>query len=782
MRLAPPQPFRKSSQELLSDVFARLSEKYPGLEASPTDPGWLMLEQAAWLVEGLTEQMDDYPLALMQSFLRLAGAKIEPAQPSLVAVCVDVSGTQEIDPGVVRFFSQQDETLPSVEFAPAERVVLAALVPQSVVGFSDGELYTSEQDLSAGHTVALRRDQPSRAFDGQRVVLVVAPHGENFAERLRAAVATVEAGPAGWLRFEVSEAGKGALRVVAHIDPGNAFDAPGGITTGGVTSARWGFLPESGWRPPVYIASRDGIPVEDWGADPLPGLAATGVKLEMLDVEAGIPVEDLLVLEAVPIPLEACAAVWRAIVAVDSSLEGATPSIQRRFSPPVDGAPAWLQVVLDKGGWSDISGRDNLVVHVGIAGFATTARFGLVTPIGERRDVRVLGVSAAGQLRPLGAAPGWRVGLVDADAAVGLMEVSSFDVALEPDILSLLVEVADQGGSLLINPLLCIQAPVVRDGREVTVEREVPEAVSLLNDAVVDAEVIDRVTSAVNPAGGAILAALDLASFTHVSNGKIRSIENYAGMTMDAGTGTLTLNAPDRHGQRTAFRRGDVVGLEWYRRTDGEVGNVAAGSITLVEGAPLVVSVTNPLGAFHGKALESDEAATKRLFGNGDGIPVLPADFEREIRNALGSAGSSWFVRVWTHAERTLLNTDIWPPVSVGKARPLQSAAFETALRGAGPETLCVVLGPTDRQITAAELVDAAQKVENVRVRISKRFAPFRKTIVGAFFPLEGDGVVSAALPAVNPGTVGTVSDSHGHSTRARGKTFLNAAIVRVKK
>lgn len=781
MRLAPPNPFRKSSQELLADVHARLTEQYPGLEASPTDPGWLMLEQAAWLVEGLTEQMDDYPLALMQSFLRLAGAKIEPALPALVAVCVEVSGTQEIEANVVRFFSQQDEESPSIEFAPAENIVLAALLPQTVAGFSDGELYTGDPDTSDGLAVELRRKQPSRAFEGQRVVLVVAPHGENFAERLRAAVESVEAGPAGWLRFEVTEAGKGALRVVAYIEPGNAFDAPGGVTTGGPTNARWGFLPESGWRPPVYIASRDGIPVEDWGADPLPGLAATGIKLEMLDVEAGIPVEDLLVLEAVPIPLEACAAVWRAIVAVDSSLEGATPSIQRRFSPPVEGAPAWLQVVLDRGGWSDLSGRDNVVVHVGIAGFATTARLGLVVPVGQRRDLRVLGISTAGQLRPLATVPAWRVGLVDADAAVGLRDVSAFDVALESDILSLLVEVAGEGGKLIINPVLCIQAPMVRDGREVTVEREVPQAISLLNDAVVDAEVLDRLTSALNPVGRDILTALDVASFTHVANGKVSACANFSGMAVDSGSGTLTLNMPDRSGQRTHFRRGDIVGLDWYRRTDGDAGNVPAGAISLIEGADLAVSVTNPLGAFYGTALESDEAATKRLFGNNDGIPVLPSDFEREIRTALGSAGGGWFVRVWTHAERTLLNTDIWPPTKVGTARDPLAAAFESSLRGAGPETLCVVLGPTDRRITAAELVDASQKVEAVRVRIAKRFAPFRRSVVGGFSPLEGHGLTSVVLPAANPGTVGTVSDHDGNTAIARGKTYLNAAVVRVK-
>ena len=42
-------------------------------EYDATDPAWVILEQAAWLVELLSEQLDRYPYHLVQEFVHMMG-------------------------------------------------------------------------------------------------------------------------------------------------------------------------------------------------------------------------------------------------------------------------------------------------------------------------------------------------------------------------------------------------------------------------------------------------------------------------------------------------------------------------------------------------------------------------------------------------------------------------------------------------------------------------------------------------------------------------------------
>ena len=66
MRVPPPGLLKVDRGLLLQDVRERLAERIPhyaNLDQDPTDPGWLLLEQAAWLVELLSEQLDAYPYA-----------------------------------------------------------------------------------------------------------------------------------------------------------------------------------------------------------------------------------------------------------------------------------------------------------------------------------------------------------------------------------------------------------------------------------------------------------------------------------------------------------------------------------------------------------------------------------------------------------------------------------------------------------------------------------------------------------------------------------------------
>jgi hypothetical protein len=84
MRIPSPPSLRLDRTELLALVRQRLAES--GLPVQPgdlTDPAWLLLEEAAWMVETLSGQLDRYPAALMQQALAVMGASLEPARPAV---------------------------------------------------------------------------------------------------------------------------------------------------------------------------------------------------------------------------------------------------------------------------------------------------------------------------------------------------------------------------------------------------------------------------------------------------------------------------------------------------------------------------------------------------------------------------------------------------------------------------------------------------------------------------------------------------------------------------
>ena len=58
LRVPPPASLKLDREALLRDVRDRISERLPhygpDTEPDPTDPGWILLEQSAWLVEILS--------------------------------------------------------------------------------------------------------------------------------------------------------------------------------------------------------------------------------------------------------------------------------------------------------------------------------------------------------------------------------------------------------------------------------------------------------------------------------------------------------------------------------------------------------------------------------------------------------------------------------------------------------------------------------------------------------------------------------------------------------
>jgi hypothetical protein len=230
------------------------------------------------------------------------------------------------------------------------------------------------------------------------------------------------------------------------------------------------------------------------------------------------------------------------------------------------------------------------------------------------------------------------------------------------------------------------------------------------------------------------------------------------------------------------------VELRWYRRTDGADGNVPPGAIRVVEqdGAQgaLVVAVTNPRASFFGSARETDDAAIDRLFGPSDPTPVLPADFERLFRHALGTRGRGWTVRCWTYAERALMTTALWPPARLGAEPDEELRRLEAEIAGAGPERLLVLVGPTEGAMTAADLGWARQTIRGVCAQIGRRVPTVRDAVVGRLWPLvlEVDGEKPAVhLPCFAvEGLPGTLVDERGRRAPAPRGLLLNGMVTEV--
>ena len=120
MRVPPPNLLKIEKDNLLEDVRSKLSEKYPDYAApedgDATDPAWVILEQAAWLVDLLSGQLDQYPYSMVQEFVHLMGGQLSPAVPSLGVMIANPleAGEVTLDPQTTspwRFFTLQTEEL-----------------------------------------------------------------------------------------------------------------------------------------------------------------------------------------------------------------------------------------------------------------------------------------------------------------------------------------------------------------------------------------------------------------------------------------------------------------------------------------------------------------------------------------------------------------------------------------------------------------------------------------------------------------------------------------------
>jgi hypothetical protein len=335
----------------------------------------------------------------------------------------------------------------------------------------------------------------------------------------------------------------------------------------------------------------------------------------------------------------------------------------------------------------------------------------------------------------------------------------------------------------LMNALLVINAPVVRDGRELPISRTVPESATLLHPHIVTPGVMAQVLGEPLPdETAAVLSGLRLASFPVRGGEPVRDLQ---GVQVDPTSGELAVNAPDAEGRLRTFRPGEALALVWYRRTDGAHGNVEADAIAYAEQpprtTPWIAGVRNPLPAFYGADREDEKDGMERLFSSSEGLPVLPADWERAVRQALGARGAGWVVRCWGHAERALLSTALWPLADpLGEAEVRQLA---TALGRAGPETLLVVLGPAEGRLSDEDLAWAKLVVSGLVRRTARRLPRVREALVGRFWPLRLREGSASRFPCFElPEMRGTLVDDRGRTGQgadAPGAVLLlNAAAM----
>jgi hypothetical protein len=752
------------------------------------------MEQAAWMVEVLSEQLDAYPFAVIQHLVNTMGGHVLPAVPAVgfVTVTPATSGVLESppdQPAPWRFLTGQTEQLDSVEFVPVEaRVDVHPAVVASAHLLTRGELHdiaTIDQD--GKRTVWSREATPSPLFRGERARwVIIATDADAVAEALRGAVARLAERGVGWLVLSVETVGQ-RVTLEAAIDPLAAFAsmAPEGLLPEGDLTAPWGALDDCAWTPTLRVSNHPALPPRLRGSRPLP--AGDG-HIVLPGVPAHFPLAQLFSSPPAPLPSNVVTAIWDTLVHLDLRLQPLRPLLRRALE---DDGRSWVSAALDANLWSGLVARGtSSIYHVrGLPGTRTSLRVVLAVEAEDGEHTPTVQAWPEGEDRALGTSPvaairRWGLPLPNPDVGRAMLLVVAYDIPVPPLARAMVVVVGGPAPVFFaLDGLLVINAPAVRDGREVEVERSIPEVIDLLHGDLVTAPVMQTLLGGPLPSDtSALLAALPLG---HVTASDGLPIRDWKGILVDPSDGTATINTLDAEGRARTFRSGSRLMMEWYRRTDGASGNVPAGAVELVEAEAgartALIAAENPLATYHGAARESERAALDRLFGPRGENPVLASDYERLVRGALGSRADGWNVRVWGYAERTLVTTMLWPVPQLGDAEDPGTARLAQELRSAGPETLLVALGPQTGPMSEADLDWARRVVRRAVSAGGRRLPGLHDAIVTRCWPLSltPRGTARGPLPSFST-LPGQLRDASGRSADApRDVLLLNAAIVR---
>ena len=770
MRVPPPNLLKLEKDTLLEDLRNKLAEKYSDYttpeDGDATDPAWVILEQAAWLVELLSEQLDRYPYSMVQEFVHLMGGKLNPAIPALGIMIANPLEAGQIvveqnKPSPWRFFTLQTEELDIIEFTSVEpNVHVRPCSVMSMVEVVNGEMFLiggPKSEAGIGAQEAWRSyKHRSRIFDTEWVRYdLTTSNAQALVETLEGAIEALEERKIGWLEFRVEQSSNIKVSVFARLNLAKVFLGfqPAGLSEGSDVRGHWGTLDNSTWKPPVRISSIPAVPSRLRDQEPMPGGRRGTILIPNLP--EGFETENLLERKSMPLKKDVVDAIWETLTHMDQKLAPMNVSVSRGVQPSDDERePTWISSVLDQELWSDLIDRTELrLIHINVGqAYPTPGVFRVATVLkGVAEDdipkVRIFGIDDNGMERvPLGANIAWKLRLPDPNAGQRMVLVVAYDIQLSETHNEILMVTEADPMAVMCNCLLVGNLPVVRDGRQIEILRNIPEAVNLIYDDLINKDVIDNLLRYnISKEVAKLLNNLPLSYFP-VKNGV--SIIDFKGVYLDptsmVGEGALMrLNAPDRTGHTESLRPGRVVTLDWYRRTDGMYGNVARGDIQVVEQPnnvePVLLGVHNPLDTFYGLQREEEQEAIDRMFNPSGRIAVLPTDWERDIRVKLGKRARGWMVRCWSHPERTLVSHDFWPPrtneTAVAQRKGFQSQIER--LNNAGTDTILVIVGAKDRLISDAEVDWARGEIEKSIQSQLRRLPLVREVIVMKFWPLQ---------------------------------------------
>lgn len=747
MRVPNPPSLRIDRRELLKSIEGDLRKRAPQLNlADPTDPGVMLLEQAAWMVETLSERLNRVPERTLEQITQLLGLELQAARPAIgvVVLSVDVPGALNVtreSPAPLRFVSPATERSWATDWVPLEPSVflgedeIAALLHVENRQLAVRAMGTAEFPGSGFVQVG----PPNRAdlFDQVEIVAWISTTTPNEdAEKLRANLHVLTK-TRKWLRARIISPEKGeASRVglALSVDLPAALDGLVPVQQAGLAPQLHLPLSDVGpFRLELRYADLPEVPPEIRGM-PVPSEGRGQHRhLIVSGLAWGLPVDRLLAAPASPPSTLLARSAWEELT-LGTSLHARAHQLRYELHPirEADLQPWARAMVRFHPQWEEqfSSGAKYLVlIRLGEHDQPRTARVGLLGK-SPRPSFWVLGEDWA----PTTATGAWT--LLVATSPGQHMGFSAWDVRIPAGSRWLLGVVEGNLDAAAANPILTINAPTVRDGRGVPIVHTTPELVTLLRKDIVTRDGVDRdrahplLQDPLGAPGGAseLLNRFPIASISTSDGG---SIDDWVGVGLDAATGELSLNAPDEEAFTRQLSPRTTVKLQWYRYTDGAAGNLPVGAIRQLQGEKgtslQVHGVYNPIPTFGGLDREPAGAAIERLLASGGGFPIVPADFERLVRHALRRRGKQWVVRCWTASERRLLPWTWWSPDG---QRTDHQRTLQSKLDLAGAETLLFVVGPPGSDATDTEMLQAEQAVREALTELKKRLPLVRDALV----------------------------------------------------
>ncbi len=804
MRFPDPTPRHLKRAELLDHVREELRRRYPsfaGVLDIPGDPGWMLLEQAAWMAEVTSEVLAEQPREVIEYLLALLGRDLRPATPAIGVVALAVERHGVLDgASPPALFAPTTAGREQVDFTLVEPQV--PLVAGRITGsyrLSRGQLFgqhIDRVDFPHGLVLVGPQERDLSLVDSERILYRIERHPdpvlEAVLEKLVAAFNEGSAADVGWLSLSWERRGAG-VDLTASIDVAAPFPEDGLERR----PRRYGRIGD--WRP--EILARPGLP------GVVAVLDATGTPA-VLECPAELPAAQLLRPSEVA-PERFPETLWnhfRVVLASDGEQLPHAPPWSRSVVSERR-TPRWLRELPFSAHWSRVSESSGALLSFDLGAMEPEREFRVALLLdGADVDYRPPAIEV---LMENGTAPQieaeWSLvlprprALGPGVAHVAVYGLNSQHVRASGTVVLHPVRRGPGGGRVLgamLNPALVLNAPAGHDGRTVHVGLKAGE-VDLLWPDLVDRRVLRRVEEGFPGATARplreLLDGFDVAQLEIWRRGVLQEeLTDWHRMRLDPSVGRAQYGVPDHKGER-ALAAGVDVRIVSYRRTSGARGNLDEGEIQGFEQSetdrPKLIGVTNPLPTHLGEDTETAGQAVYRMFGPERGeVPTVPSDLERVARDALGPDEQGWTVRVWTHAERVLLDTRFWADEHGPAWLRAGARRARTRLDQLGPRGVLVAIGDPDRLVDEARFVALSASIQRRIEAIADRVPYTHGCVVVPIQPLtlHCQDEEAPELPCFRPdrfgrGTVVPLGEDEAVAPPPGLNLWLDAAVVAIE-